>query len=506
MSSSSAVLNTNSSSSSSIDQLVSEYVTSISQPVYNLQSQQSTISSQVTIYNQIKSNLTSLESQASSLASVGTLSPLAAKTATASDPTIVSATATNTAASGTHSLLVTQLAKYDSLVSTQLSQSGMNISTATGAGTFTFSVATGGGKATDISVHVNAGDTNATVMANIATAVNNADLGINANVVNDTSSTARLVFASNDSGSANSISISDKTGNLAQSLGWSSSVISGRTASTSTGAGFVTSSVNSLDANFTLDGIPIVRSSNTISDVLTGVTMNLEGIQQQTDNPVTLTIAPATSSIQSSIQNFINSYNTVITSITQNTQDTTSTSTSNSSTSSSSDSSGTTVTRGALAGDVTFMNLQLQIQNVLMGPVNSAKSGNPNSLSGIGIKLNNDGTLSISDQSTLTDAINSNPAAITDLFNSSSGIAVQLDKLVKSYSTTGGIIDQQINGAQDQISSMNDMINSLQSGINIQADAMRSQFTAQESLLIQLTQTQSSLTSIWSNMTSTGLL
>ncbi len=496
MSSSSVTLNTNSSSTSSIDQLVSEYITSISQPVYQLQSQESSINSLISTYNSIKSNLSSFQSQTTSLGAIGSLSPLAAKTTSSSDSSVVTATAQATATSGTHSLLITQLAKYDTLVSSQVSQSGTDISTASGGGTSTFSV-TINGKTTKVSVSVNSGDSNSTVMANIASAVNNADLGVNASVVNDTNSTARLVFASEDSGSSNAISVADVTGSLMQNVGWTSAVISGRTASTATSAGFVNSSINSLDANFTLDGIPITRSSNTVTDVLTGVTINLLGTQQATDNPITLTISPDTTAVQSTIQNFINSYNTVITSLQQNMMDTTSSSTSG---------GGATVTRAPLAGDVTFMNLQMSLQNILMSPVSSVQSGNPNSLSAIGIKLNDDGTLSLSDQSAFTSALTSNQSAVSALFNSSNGIAVQLNNLVKSFSQTGGVIDQQINGAQDQINSMNDMINSMQSSINIQADAMRDQFMAYQSLLIQLSQTQNSMTSIWNSMSSGGLL
>lgn len=496
MSSSSVTLSTNSSTASSIDTLVSQYITSISQPVYQLQSQQSQVNSLISTYQSLKSTLSSFQSQTSSLSQIGTLSPLAAKTVSSSDSSTVSATAQTTATSSTHNLLVTQLAKYDTLVSSQLSQSGTNISTSSGAGKSTFSV-TINGKTTNIDVTVSTGDTNSTVMANMAAAVNNADLGVTASVVNDTSSTARLVFMGENSGSTNSISVSDVTGNLAQSVGWTSSVINSRTASTSTGAGFVNSSINSLDANFTLDGIPIVRSSNTVTDVLTGVTINLGGTQQSTDNPVTLTISPDTSSIQSTVQNFINAYNSVISSLNQNMTDTTT---------SSSSSSPATVTRAPLAGDLSFMNLQLSLQNILMSPVSSAKSGNPNSLSAIGITLNDDGTLSISDQSKFTSALTSNPSAVSDLFNSSSGVAVQLNSLIKSFSQPGGVMDQKINGAQDEVSAMNNQINSMQSSINIQADAMRQQFTAYQSMLIQLNQTQTSLTSIWNSMYSSGLL
>ncbi|MCL4538661.1 MAG: flagellar filament capping protein FliD, partial [Bacteroidetes bacterium] len=368
----------------------------------------------------------------------------------------ITATAKATATPGTHSILVTQLAKNDTLVSSQLTQSGTDISTATGAGTFTFGV-TVDGTTTNVNVNVTAGDTNSTVFANIASAVNSAGIGVTASVVNDTSTTARLVFQSTNSGSANAISVADVTGNLAASVGWTSTVISSRTASTSTGAGFVNSSVNSLDANFTLDGIQIVRGSNTVNDVLTGVTLSLAAVQQPTDNPVTLTIGADTSSIQSTVNSFISAYNSAISALNQNINDTTTTASDGS----------TSVSRAPLAGDVTFMNLQMSLQDIVMGQVTSAQSGNPNNLSSIGITLGNDGTLSISDQTKFTDALNSNPNAVIDLFNSSDGVAVQLDNLLSQFTQPGGVMDQKINGAQDQVSAMSNQIQSMQANINI---------------------------------------
>ena len=495
MSSSIPSLSTNSNTASAVDQLVAMYVQSVSGPINTLQSQQSQINSQISLYQSLKKNFSTLQTQAQSLGSVGTLTPLAAKAATSSNTSVLTATAQATATPGTHSILVTQLAKNDTLISNQLTQSGTDISTATGAGTFTFGV-TVNGTTTNVNVTVNAGDTNSTVFANIASAVNAAGIGVNASVVNDTSTTARLVFQSTNTGSANAISVSDVTGTLASSVGWTSSVISSRTAETSTTAGYVNSAVSSLDANFTLDGIQIVRSSNTVSDVLTGVTLSLAAIQQPTDNPVTLTIGADTSSIQSTVNSFISAYNSAINALNQNINDTTTTASNGS----------TSVQRAPLAGDVSFMNLQLSLQNIVMGQVSSAQSGNPNTLSAIGITLANDGTLSISDQTKFTDALNSNPKAVIDLFNSSNGVAVQLDNLLTQFTQPGGVMDQKRIGAQDQVSAMSNQIQSMQANINIQANAMRLQYSAYESMLIQLNQTQSNLNSIWSGMQSSGMV
>ncbi len=492
--SSSPTLTTNATSSAIIDQLVQAYIQSISTPVYNLQNQVSQVNSTISVYQKLKSALSDLQTQANNLSQVGTLSPLAVETATSSNSSVVTATAQPTATPGTHSLFVSQLAKNDTLVSSQLTQSGTDISTATGAGTFTFSI-TVDGKSTDVNVNVASGDTNSTVLSNIASAVNAAGAGVTASVVNDTSSTARLVFQSTNTGSANAISVADVTGTLLQNAGWTSSVISSRTASSSTGGGYVYTSTSSLDANFTLDGIAIVSGSNSVSNTLTGVTFNLSAVQQATDSPVTITVGTDTKSAESALSTFISKFNTVMSTLSSDITDTTST-----------DSSGnTTVTRGPLAGDITVANLQLSLENIAMGTVSSAASGGPNSLNAIGIKLNNDGTLSISDQSKLDSALSSNPGGVIALFNSSSGIGTQLNTLLKEFTAPGGVMDQEINGAQDQVTQMNNSINSMQQSINIQADAVRQQYSSYQSMLIQLNQTQSQLNNIWSGMQSQGL-
>lgn len=487
-------LSTNASSSAVVDELVQAYVQSISTPVYNMQAQVTQINSTISIYQALKSALSDLQTQANNLAQVGTLSPIAVQAVTSSDSSVVTATAQPTATAGTHSILVTQLAKNDTLVSNEETQTGTSISTATGAGTFTFSV-TVNGKSSNVSVNVASGDTNSTVLNNIASAVNAAGIGVTASVVNDTSTTDRLVFQSTSSGASNAISVADSSGSLLSSIGWTSSVISGRTASTSTSAGYINSSTSALNANFTLDGIPIVSDSNTVTNVLTGVTINLAGTQLSTANPVTLTVASDTSSVESALNTFISKYNSVISTINSDVTDTTST-----------DSSGNqTVTRAPLAGDMSVTNLQMSLENIAMGQVSSAVSGGPTSLSAIGITLNNDGSLTISDKSKLESALASNPSAVAALFNSSSGVATQMNTLLKQYTNPGGVMDQNINGAQDQVTQMNNMIQSMQQNINQQASAMQQEYTSMESSLIQLNQTQSNLNNIWSGMASSGM-
>lgn len=493
-SSTSPTLATNTSTSALVDQLVNAYVQSVSTPVYSMQSQVSQVNSTISVYQKLKTTLSDLQTQANNLSQVGTLSPLAAETATSSDTSVLTATAQPTATAGTHTINVTQLAKNDTLVSSQLTQSGTDISTATGAGTYDFSV-TVDGKATNVSVNVAAGDTNSTVLTNMANAINAAGAGVTASVVNDSTSTSRLVLQSSTTGSANAISVADTTGTLLQNVGWTSSLVSSRTAFTATSAGYANTSTSSLDANFTLDGIPIVRGTNSISDVLTGITLNLAAAQQSGANPINLTIGPDTTAIQSTLNTFIGKFNSAVSTLSSDITDTTTT-----------DSSGNqTVNRGPLAGDVGIQTLQLSLQNIAMGVVSSAQSGGPNTLSAIGITLGNNGQLSISDQSKLTSALTTNPSAVVALFNSSSGVGTQLNTLLKQFTDPGGVMDQKITGAQDQVTQMNNMITSMQQSINIQAQSVRQEYSSYESMLINLNQTQSNLNNIWSGMASQGM-
>ncbi|HOI08662.1 MAG TPA: flagellar filament capping protein FliD [Deltaproteobacteria bacterium] len=65
------------------------------------------------------------------------------------------------------------------------------------------------------------------------------------------------------------------------------------------------------DALITLDGVSITRSTNKISDVIAGVTLDLVGADE--DATVTLNITRDTGGVKKLIQDFVNSYNSIMT-------------------------------------------------------------------------------------------------------------------------------------------------------------------------------------------------
>jgi len=462
----------------SIDSLVQQYRASLRKPVVSLENRKTTLNARLSVLADLKTKLNTLYTTVKDLSLTGSSSKFLVYSVSSTLPSIATATATSSAAIGTHTLLVTQLAKADTVLSSQFTSSGTSIVTAEGTGTKTIRLSVNGVN-TDVNVTLSSGDTNSTVLSNIASAINASGASVSASVVSDTSTTSRLVLTSKQTGSSNAISLSDVTGTLLDNIGLTDAIVSGRTASTSTTGGFVYSSTSSLNANFKLDSIDIVRESNSVSDALTGVTLELKGTQNPSDTPVTLTVGVDTAEIQARVQKFITDYNDVLGYITSKT---------------SVDPS--THTRQILAGDTVFLNLRTNLRSTVFQQVTSVVPGNPSLLSQIGITVASDGTLSLSDSAKFTEALTTDVVKVSDLFNSTSGIAIKLENLLDTFVTTGGQIDTTVDGVNDQVSSLTSRIKRLDEQINRKVERFRNEFARLQSLMDNVTWQQRMIQSL----------
>src|SRR5260370_165186 len=79
-----------------------------------------------------------------------------------------------------------------------------------------------------------------------------------------------------------------------------------------TGLSF-TKAVTGTNASLVVDSIPISSASNTVSNVINGVMLNLGSPSPST--PVTVNVNPDTTQVTSAINTLVNAYNTVITEI-----------------------------------------------------------------------------------------------------------------------------------------------------------------------------------------------
>jgi flagellar hook-associated protein 2 len=137
-------------------------------------------------------------------------------------------------------------------------------------------------------------------LAGIRQAINNANAGVTATIIND-GTTNRLVLSSKTSGSVGDISVAvtdDGSGGTHALSGLdSASLIQTQAAD---------------DAMLAINGIAITRSSNTITDAIEGVTLNLTKGTLATPGTAILTVANNTAATTSAIDNFVKTYNSAV--------------------------------------------------------------------------------------------------------------------------------------------------------------------------------------------------
>jgi len=154
--------------------------------------------------------------------------------------------------------------------------------------------------------------------------------------------------------------------------------------------------VNGADASFSVDGVPISQSSNTVDDVIAGVSIDL--LKADTNTTVTLNINRDIDSIKSKIQDFVSKYNDVASYInTQNSYDTT-----------------TKKTGGLLFGDGTLFSVKSDLTSIITESIWGVDS--QFSIMGlVGINLDKNGQLNI-DDATLTGYLQTNFSDVSSLF------------------------------------------------------------------------------------------
>jgi flagellar hook-associated protein 2 len=161
------------------------------------------------------------------------------------------------------------------------------------------------------------------------------------------------------------------------------------------------------DAQFKIDGQTLTRSSNSVTDAIAGVTLNLQNAEPGTT--VNLTIARDTSGIESKINGYVTAYNAVQSFITTNTDN-------GSSSSTLSSTSAQTTTAGPLANDMSIKSMGYSITSALIQSVTGLASGSTyTAASQAGLMTDSTGKLSLN-TTTFEAALQNNFAAVKNIF------------------------------------------------------------------------------------------
>lgn len=115
-------------------------------------------------------------------------------------------------------------------------------------------------------------------------------------------------------------------------------------------------------------------------------------------------------------------------------------------------------------------------------------------LADLGITTKADGTLEINNDK-LDKAVANNFQDVANLFTGDKGLATRLDSKLKAYTDTNGILDQRNSILQKTLNSVDDQQAALDRRITSLQERLYKQYNTMDSLVSQLTQTTTSLTS-----------
>ena len=364
----------------------------------------------------------------------------------------VNATASTSARAGTNSVAVTSLAKEQRSIS-----SGFDSNTQT----------LNNNNAIQIDITVDGSTQTLTVeSANldaIATAINEANLGLNAEIVNtgSGSSSYRLQLVG-EAGSSESFSVSSDFNELTF-----------ETIQTAT------------DAELTVNGVNFIRSSNQISDVIQGVTLNLIGTTDQTE---TISISRDTSLAKGNIMSFIAMFNEASSefkNLTGSEND------------------------GPLRGDTIFRSIVNQLRNIMVSE-SSSPGENINSLSSMGISIDRYGQL-LYDEGKIDAALNKNYDEVIGLFSANindqsrfssdpAGIAGDIKNLIERVTASDGYLSTaQASLTESNVGYEQDLKDIDERMIKVEERYNR-QFLAMQTIIEEMNSTKESLIASFENL------
>jgi flagellar hook-associated protein 2 len=433
-----------------------------SRPLSQLQSRSSQLSKRNDAYKQLNTKLATLTEAANALTNQELGNGRLAST-TASDK--ITASASASAATGTFNLAVTRIAS--SL--TQASRAYASTSTAVlagGATTATFELRLGGAsEGTEITI-----DSSNNTLAGLRDAINAADAGVTATIVaTDVAGTQnKLVLTSNATGTAGRVELVETTatGTLTDL-----NIVS----LNPPGA---TNDFSDLDAVFTVNGLSLTRSSNTVSDAVSGVTFNLLD-----SGSATVTVASSRTDFEARLRSFVNAYNGVQEAI-----------------------SGQYATgskgqpTGILAGDSTLRAVQTQLRNALnLSSTNNG--GSFDNLTQLGIGRSEDGKLTLDEttlSSALTNSFSDARALLSGLSDTDTGLANSFYDSFKTLSdSVTGLVKNAITGNESSIKTIEKTVSDQLARLSSLRQSLTRQFAAVDAAINQLNGQGTALTNLF---------
>lgn len=399
------------------------------QPLYDLQSQQRSIKNQITDYGALKSSMSSFKDALDKLTKS---SAFDAYKASSSDEKILGVSADSKASVGSFDVTVTQLATSHKLASRQF----VNSLDKPGAGTLSIEI---NGKTMNLTL--DADDT----LANLRDAINkhSDNPGVSATIINEPGG-SRLMLTSKETGTENAMTFG---GDLADIF------------DTGNGAALVSAAQN---AEFKIDSFEMTSGSNSVKNVIDGVTLDLKDLGT---SKVSLTRDDE--AVVKLVQSMVDTYNSMNTKI-------------------------AALKSTSLKTDSSLNSIRSAFQMELSKP---AQLDGLKNLFEIGISSDRNGKLNL-DTTKFKKALDENSGQVADLLgNETSGFATRLSSLAKNMMGNEGIFKSREKGLNDRLKFLQDSESRMQLRLDDAQARMKKQFSNLDMTMAKLNSTSSFLSS-----------
>ena len=324
--------------------------------------------------------------------------------------------------------------------------------------------------------------------------------GVSASISTDsTTGEYSIVLTGQDSSTPFTVSSS-----LLDGGGNAISFIKGATTTT----GNITEIQTPQQANLTIDGVSVVSNSNTVTNAIPGITLNLNAVSTNTGTSTApiyatsqLSIASDTSTLEKNINTFVTNYNAIIKWINAGYTSASSATSLSANPATASNPTDAQLSQ-ILIGDPTINSLKNNLQSMISGSADSSSSTDGiNNLSSIGITTNLDGTLSVN-STTLESALSTNFKGVGDLLAGngnvgSIGLMQQFNTYLLNETSplTGMYAEQQQTNSTNQ-TNLSKQITAKQQSLNQEEKNMNAQFTQMEMLISSLNSQSSYITTL----------
>lgn len=221
------------------------------------------------------------------------------------------------------------------------------------------------------------------------------------------------------------------------------------------------------NAIFNVDGQEVINASNSVTDVISGVTIELKG-----EGTTTIDLTVDDDAIVESVKSFVDAFNTLQDVFNE-----------------------TTAYNGGdpapLFSDSTIKGLSGNIRDILLSSVTTS-SGIFSSLAELGISTTNEGKLEL-DEPVLKSALQTDYKSVAEIFTTSGGIAEQFDAKLEPYTQFAGLLDSKTESLNSRKNLIDDARERMEYRLGKLEDRLRAQFIAMDALVQTLNSTGSFL-------------